>query len=62
MPRAGAPAVRKAEKPRHERAARHAGEDERSLAAHDAVVAVRDYQHVKFDVRELRSRENKHPL
>jgi hypothetical protein len=54
MPRAGAPALRKAEKPRRERAARHAGEDAKWLAVHAAVVVVLAYQRAKCDGRERR--------
>ena len=55
MPRAGAPAVRKAEMPRLEHPARHAGEDDRLLELHAADVAEIDIRRVKCDVRERRS-------
>jgi len=61
MPRAAAPALRKAKKPRLEHPARHAGDD-RLLELHAAVVAMLEFQRAKFDVRERRSRANKHRL
>ena len=56
MPRGGAPALRKAEKPRLERPARHAGEDERLLELHDGVVAVREFQRAKLVASQRVSR------
>ncbi|HEX3252002.1 MAG TPA: hypothetical protein VHS05_21375 [Pyrinomonadaceae bacterium] len=55
-PRAAAPAVRKAEKPRLERPARHAVVDDRSLEVLVAVVAVLDFRRVKLVARQHASR------